>query len=306
MTRPATSALLLHATATLALGAALVAAPAAAEAADNDVVLTRFQTFDDQQFAPQGGSCANACGVVQPDSESFRLLATDLGEVFAPRFVAPAETLGEAGFAFNVMTSLSFIPNTNSYWQQGVEDQNPESTLVTGHVQMRKGLPFSFEVVGNMAYLFGSEMFTMGADVKWALNEGFYYMPDVAVRGTVNTLLGADTLNLITAGWDVSISKDFGITGVMSIAPYAGYQQLFIIGSSRLLNAYPQDPRPPQSDPNDRTRQFSPEFRFEQFNTNLNRFFLGTRLNVWIMSFMLEGAIGQNVNQFTFSLGVDF
>ena len=275
-------------------------------AGDNDVVLSRFATFNPKEFETQAKPCELACGVVKPNQKLFKGLVSDLGEVFAPRFVNPAETLGQAGFAIGFMTSWSFIQNQEEHWKLGVEDQDPSSTLFTGHLQLRKGLPFSFEVAGNMSYLFDSEMFTMGADLKWSLNEGFYYLPDVAVRGTVNTVLGAEELNLVTAGWDVSISKDFGISGVMSIAPYIGYQNLYIIGSSRLINAYPQDPRPPQFDPDDPDRQFSPEFVFEQTQVNINRFFVGTRLNVWITSFVLEGILGENVQQLTFSGGVDF
>lgn len=279
---------------------------APAWAGDNDVVLSRFATFDPKEFESPNKPCPQACGVVKPNRQLFEGLVTDLGEVFAPRFANPAETLGEAGFAVGLMTSWSFIPNNEEHWQVGVEDRDPSSTLFTGHLQLRKGLPFSFEIAGNMSYLFDSEMFTVGADLKWSLNEGLYYFPDVAVRGTVNTVLGAEELNLITAGWDVSISKDFGISGVMSIAPYIGYQNLYIIGSSRLINAYPQDPRPPQFDPDDPDRQFSPEFVFEQYQTDIHRVFLGARLNVWILSFVLEGILGNNVNQLTFSGGVDF
>lgn len=275
-------------------------------AGDNDVVLSRFATFDPKEFDSAAAPCTQACGVVRPDTQSFQSLVSDMGEVFAPRLANPAETLGQAGFAVGMMTSFSFIDADQDYWKTAVEDRDPSSSLFTGHLQVRKGLPFSFELAGNMGYLFDSEMFTMGADLKWSLNEGFYYLPDVAVRATVNTLLGGEELNLITAGGDVSVSKDFGISGVMSIAPYAGYQNLYIIGSSRLINAYPQDPRPPQFDEDNPNQQFSPEFVFEQYTTNVNRFFLGARLNVWIMSFVLEGVFGHNVNQFTFSGGVDF
>lgn len=279
--------------------ALLVSAPA--QARDNDLVLSRLSSFEP---SPCANAPQNICGVVNADQDSFNLLVTDLGEVFAPRLANPAETLGEAGFAFGAMASLSFIPADADHWQTAVEDGNPESTLLTGHVQVRKGLPFSFEVAGNMSYLGNSEMFAMGADLKWALHEGFFYMPDVAVRGSVNTILGSEYLNLITAGWDVSLSKDFGIAGTLSIAPFAGYQNLYVIGSSRLINAYPQDPRPPQTSEDGDV--FAPEFVFEQYTTSVNRFFLGARLNVWVLSFTLEGMLGNNVNQLTFSGGVDF
>lgn len=282
--------------------------PAVASARDNDLVLSRYTSFDERECVSDNGPTGEICGIVEKDTEAFQNLVVDLGEVFGSRFANPAETLGEAGFAFGVMTSLSFIPNDEEYWQDVVEDQDPGPALFTAHVQVRKGLPFSFELVGNMSYLSNSEMFAMGADLKWALHEGFTYMPDVAVRGSVNTLLGAEALNLFTAGWDISVSKDFGVAGLMSIAPYAGYQNLYIIGSSRLINAFPQDPRPPQTgDTGGQANTFAPETVFEQYNTDINRFFLGTRLNVWVLSFVLEGVISDaNVRQLTLSLGADF
>lgn len=288
--------------------AVLVSLSPAAYAGENDLVLTRFGSFDPQQFGTSAGrpACVEACGAVETDEAGFRALATDLGEVFAPRLGNPAETLGEAGFAVTFMGSLSFIPSNAEYWKKGVEDRAPDNALFSGHLQLRKGLPFSFEVAGNMSYLAGSEMFGVGADLKWALHEGFYYMPNIAVRGSVNTVLGAPELNLLTAGWDVSISKDFGLGGVLSLGPFAGYQSLYIVSSSRLLNAYPQDPRPPQFNPDDPNQEFSPEFVFGQKTTNVDRFFLGLRLNVWVLSFSLSGILGNNVNQFNFAGGMDF
>lgn len=283
--------------------ATLMVSALPAQAGENDLVLTRFG-----EFVHTSTSCPNACGRAVQDDEGFRNLARDLGQVFAPRFSAPAETLGEAGFAINLMTSLSFIDNEADYWVKGVESRNPASSLFTGHLQVRKGLPFSFEIGTDLAYLFASEMFNVGGQLKWALNEGFYYFPDVAVRGTVHTLLGSQDLNLITAGWDISVSKAFNIANVTSLTPYLGYQQLHIISSSRVLNAYPQDTRPPQFDETNNTpnETFAPEFVFEQQSQAVNRFFGGLRLNTWIMSFTLEGVYSDTVTQATLAAGVDF
>lgn len=284
-----------------AFAAMVVAAPAVA--LDNDLKLSRLAEFNPQQF---GTDCDNACGIVEPDRELFKGLVSDFGQVLAPRLANPAETLGEAGFAFNMMTSWSIVDDTEDHWI-ALEDGNAEPVFFTGHLQVRKGLPFSFEVAGNMAYLFNSEMFTLGADVKWALNEGFEYIPDLALRGTVNTLMGSRDLNLYTAGGDISVSKAFGIAGIMVVTPYLGAQGLWIIGSSRLLNAYPQDPRPPQFDdnPNPLNETFSPEFVFSQYTTNVYRFFVGTRFNVWILNLVVEGVIA-DIPQITLAGGVDF
>lgn len=287
----------------MTLAVLMTAGPATA--LENDLVLSRYAEFDPQEF----GTCTNACGIVKPNGELFEALVTDLGQVLAPRLANPAETLGEAGFAFNMMTSFSFIDEHDEHWVRAVEDRNPEPVIPTAHLQIRKGLPFSLELAGNMGYLFSSEMFTLGADVKWALNEGFYFFPDLAVRGSVNTLMGSRDMNLYTAGGDLSLSKAFGISGVMVVTPYLGYQMLFLIGSSRLLNAYPQDPRPPQFDQDTPagtgSTTFSPEFVFSQYTTNVNRFFFGARVNVWVLNFVAEGVLGP-VPQATISGGLDF
>lgn len=278
-------------------------------AGPNDLQLSRFGDF--QTIDREG--CTNTCGFVEADEAGFSALTKDLGQVFAPRLIAPSETLGQAGFAVKLMTSFSTIPHdsvtdgeTTPYWQKGMEGRSPDPVLFTSHLQVRKGLPFSFEVVGNLAYLYASEMFAMGADLRWALNEGFDYFPDVAVRGSVNTLVGAPELNLINAAWDLSASKSFGLAGVTSITPYVGYQQLYTIASTRVLNAYPQDPRPPQFSRNDANVRFAPEFVFSQRTAQANRVFLGSRLNVWILSFTLEAVFGDTVNQYTFAGGFDF
>ena len=285
---------------------ALFAVPAAA--LDNDLKLSRFAEFNPREY----GNCESACGSVRPDTELFEALVRDFGQVIAPRLANPAETLGEAGFAVNMMTSWSLIDKEDEHWKLGLEDRNPEPVFFTGHLQIRKGLPFSFEIAGNLAYVFASEMFTLGADVKWALNEGFKFIPDLALRGSVNTLMGSRDLNLYTAGGDISVSKAFGIAGILVVTPYVGAQGLWLIGSSRLLNAYPQDPRPPQfdeqqppfteDDPND---TFAPEFVFSQYTDNVYRFFVGTRVNVWILNLVVD-AVFADITQITLAGGVDF
>lgn len=286
--------------------AMVLAAPAIA--LDNDLKLSRFADFDPNQYSESGNPCVNACGTVVPNRDLFEALVSDFGQIIAPRLANPAETLGEAGFAFNMMTSWSIIDEGAEHWI-AIEDNDVEPVFFTGHLQVRKGLPFSFELAGNLAYVFASEMFTLGADVKWALNEGFQYIPDLALRGTVNTLMGARDLNLYTAGGDISISKAFGIAGIMVVTPYLGAQGLWIIGSSRLLNAYPQDPRPPQFD-NDTpsgpgSATFAPEFVFSSHTTNVYRFFGGARLNVWILNLVGEIVLA-DITQFTLAAGVDF
>ena len=94
------------------------------------------------------------------------------------------------------------------------------------------------------------------------------------------------------------MSRTYAVTDVQRSVP-----------PSRLLNAYPQGPRSPQFDQDrpagEGSRTFSPEFVFEQYDTQINRVFFGTRINVWVLNFELEGVIA-DVSQAMFSVGAEF
>lgn len=287
----------------VAFAATLLLGAGAAHAADNDIVLSRYAEFEVNDPA-----CSAACGNAVKNEDLFEALVEDFGQVMAPNFGAPSTTLGQAGFSVNLVPSLNFIDDGAEHWQRGVEDRDPPGAMFVPALEIRKGLPFSFEVAGTMSHISGSDMFTVGSQLKWALHEGFRYFPDVAVRGTVNTLTGAKQLQMVTAGWDASIGYGFPIGGVMEVTPYAGYQQLYIWGWSRLLNVRPQDPRAPQRNTNDNppNNEFNPEFVFDTYNPQVNRFFFGSRLNVWTVNLILEGTIGENVQQGTAALGMSF
>ena len=284
-------------------GLAVLLSASIAMAGPNDPRLSGYLEFNRLEVED-----SRVWGHADPDEEAFRQFGRDMGQVFAPRVLAPAETLGQAGFAVQMMTSFSSIPNNEDYWSRGLEGGTPESVLFTSHLQVRKGLPFSLEVAGNLANLASSQMFAMGADLRWALHEGYAYFPDISVRGSANTITGAPELNLVNASWDLSLSKSFGVAGVMAVTPYAGYQQLHTFASSRVLNSQPQDPRPPQTLARDGRPNlvFAPEAVFEQQHEYGNRFFVGSRMKVWFLSFTLEALFASPVNQFTFAGGVDF
>lgn len=294
--------------ATSALVVALMstAGMSAASAAPHDLQLSRFLDFEVDENADDDGG--RTWGYATGDDELFHQFAREFGQVMAPRPGAPAETLGQAGFGVKASTSLSAIPAGEEQWTTAAEGRNPAAALFTSQLQVRKGLPFSFELGGNLTHLGASQVFAMGADLRWALHEGYAYFPDIGARGSVNTVVGAPELNMVNAAWDISMSKSFGVGGVMSLTPYLGYQQLYTVASTRVLNAYPQDPRPPQtlSRDDDRDLNFAPEYVFGQETHQINRFFGGLRLNTWILSFTLEALIGEEVNQFSLNTGVEF
>ena len=294
---------------------ALLMGTSTAVANPYDLELSNLLDFEEEQL-PDDLDDDRLWGYATGDDTAFDDLTRDLGQVFAPRPTAPSETLGQAGFAIQAMTSFSLIPNEQPYWGRTMND-TPGASLFSSHFQVRKGLPFSFEVVGNLSHLARSQMFVMGADVRWALHEGYDYFPDIGVRGSANTVTGAPQLNMINASWDISASKSFGIAGVAQITPYAGYQQLYTVASTRVLNAVPQDPRPPRTrtfsyedgdtgQDREYEAQFAPEYVFGNRVHRADRFFGGLRFKTWIMSFTAEAIVGGTVQQITLAGGIDF
>ncbi len=106
---------------------------------------------------------------------------------------------------------------------------------------MRKGLPFSFEVGGSLAWLVESRMMAPTVDVRWALHEGFRYAPDFAARASLTHVIGARDLNLTTLGLDGTLSKGFGVGGVVHLAPYVGWTVMMVAASTRVVDPTPSD-----------------------------------------------------------------
>jgi hypothetical protein len=284
-------------TSAAALCVSLLALSSAALAGDKDLTLRRLAEAAPSDTVPGKFNAV-------PDLTAFRGLSKDLGLVFAPKFLAPAETLGEAGFDVGMELSLSTVDANAAHWR-ALDGGSPDNFL-TGQLHVRKGLPFSLELGGSLTHLFESEMYALGTEARLALNEGFFYLPDLAVRGTFNTVLGSSDLNLATLGFDVSISKSFGVFGVLNITPYAGYNYLTIIASSRLLDVTPEDPTPPTLDETTGELQFQPEFVFSTQTQSINRFFGGVRFLIGVLNLTFEGAFADSVQSYSGRIGFDF
>lgn len=236
-------------------------------------------------------TCDTACA-----QQHFEDLMGELGQITAPVILAPAETLGLNGFTFAFEGTVVPISHDEDFWTVPTEG-DPSSVLFIPRLHLRKGLPFSFEVGTQLAYIPESELFSIGAEIKWALNEGFHYIPDLAVRAAINHTVGAKEFELTSGGWDVSLSKAFGLGGMLALTPYAGYNMLFIHASSHVVIA-PQD---------DGT--FT-NWVFNEVNWQDNmyhRFFVGLRLTTFIFQVVAEGTFTlDGLSMFNFKLGFDY
>lgn len=282
----------------------LTAAPMAAEAGDSDFRLNAGT-----------GSGAGRRGILfdetyKPRNDLFRDFATQLGFVLAPRNASPAETLGHAGFHLGAMWSGSFVSNDQSYWQVSDRAQAGRDTagvLHTLQLDVRKGLPFSFELGVNLMWLWDSAIFAPGLEVRWALQEGFKYAPDFSVRGSVNHMVGNRDLLLTTIGLDAMLSKSFGLFGMINLCPYIGWSLIMVAATSRVIDPTPTD-----------EKDIENNFVFDEINATdriNHKLTFGLRTLVYVLNVSVQGELqmlskydtgGSGIATITTKLGLDF
>lgn len=272
---PAVKAAVIKALVGAALGLAF--ATPIAHAGDNDLVLARL-----------GNTSGNT---VIGNSTEFRSLVSELGVVFAPRLLSPADTLGFGGFQFAVDLGVTSIDSSAPYWRVRESTNQPDGAgphggglMTTVGVFARKGiwLPLpSFEVGGGLVHLMGSDLTSAQAYAKFALHEGYHDLPlpSLAVRGAVSRLMGESDLDLTIASVDVSIGKELGIGSTFNLTPYAGWNLLIIVPRSEVLDKTPQI-----------AGDLDMNFVFRaQDNILRHRLFLGSRIKYNVFSITLEG-----------------
>jgi hypothetical protein len=189
-----------------------------------------------------------------------------MGFAFAPSTMHPARTVGFGGFVLSLEAAYTTISadgatKTGSqpgaqYWHLGTQgsvdsagnystqNNSPDSILGVYTLMVRKGLPFGFELDGALGYMQNTSLWSIGADLRWALFEGFRtgvmgYLPDVAVGTGVRTMTGSSKMYLTTVGLDVELSKPFTLADEAQLTPYIGFQHLWIYGNSAVLDATP-------------------------------------------------------------------
>jgi hypothetical protein len=237
--------------------------------------------------------------------DDFAVLARTYGALVAPMHFQPASTIGQEGFEIGVETKLSFATEDASFWK-AINKNNPGDSLVassdgkysapdvfsTIQVSMRKGLPFSLEIEGVANWLVDSEIFYIGAGLRWAITEGWWFLPDISVRGHVGTIVGAAQISMINVNVDAAMSYTWGLGGIVSITPYAGYSLLVNVSSSRPLAIYAGD-------------EFTEEV-FRQKSQYISRGFVGFQLKAEYFIFDAEGEFGKDVKSLGLKIGAQF
>ncbi len=274
-----------------------------------------------------GNPAANDANGDPRAQENFRAFARTFGAALTSTTLGPPETLGHAAFAVNAELSVVQLDATRvriPTVRQADGTPGIDGALLLPSVHVRKGLPWSFELGTRVTWVEKSRMFAATGEVKWALNEGFAYLPDLGVRGHVTRLFNTPDLHLTTAGADLALGKQFAIGGMVTLTPYVGWNLVWVAAASNTVDFEPSRPRA--------SHQRSPAAAFENSNVygqlNLadnshNRFYGGIRFIGGVLQLGAEYSLSQlpripvtgeqgqfvevpDVSAFNFTVGLDF
>ncbi|MCC6872709.1 MAG: hypothetical protein IT378_00255 [Sandaracinaceae bacterium] len=196
-----------------------------------------------------GGLRRAACG----DEAAWSRLLTQFAGAMIPPLMTPAGTRGVRGIYLGFETWITGIDNEQAYWHRGVEGDGMsadtsrsrfvDGVLAWGRFNLRKGLPFGFELGTSIGHQINTTYWTLGLEVRWSLFEGFRdgvgWIPDLAVRGSVQTLVGDGEFNVTIPAVDVILSLPITIASTFEIVPFASGQWSYTFVDSELVDLTP-------------------------------------------------------------------
>lgn len=176
------------------------------------------------------------------DNSSYKLLMREVSLAIGPRMSGPGQSLGALGMDIAYEISGSGANSGADYWKKAAD--KPESTITTQMIRVRKGLPHGLQLGTVLSHISNSDMWSIGAELNISLIDGFKNVPDVGWRNSVHTVLGNKDISMVIAGSDLSLSKSFGIAGVLALQPWATYSMTFTYVSTHQMPYFANDSTP--------------------------------------------------------------
>lgn len=230
------------------------ALPGIASAQRMDLALSRLRIAADDASpeCPRSFGAGLSRDFCQDDA-AWRSLATQFAGAMIPPILLPGHTRGMRGIYVGLESFITGIDSGEEYWARGTEGDDRaaernrfvDGVLAWNRLNVRKGLPFGFELGTNVGFLVNTAYWTMGLEVRWSLLEGLRlentsaYLPSVSVRGAVQTLVGDSELNITVPSVDVTIGERIIVGDTVEISPYVGGQVAFVFADTELVDLTP-------------------------------------------------------------------
>jgi hypothetical protein len=245
---------------------ALRAAPARGEPLDLD--LARLGAPSASVWLAIAGRTAPPAALSPADAERlaadararFAVLSSEAALALSSALLQPASTTGYAGFDVDVEAAYVAVhpgaamgtatfPSPGDPSQTAFGPRSPWQTqslvpheLFLPSFHVRKALPMSFELGGRVVYVSQSSWYAAQLEAKWALNEGFHVLPDVAIRAAHTEVFGVRYWNLGATELDLAVSRRWGVNGVTSVTPYLAARYTFVRASTDVMDFAPPPP----------------------------------------------------------------
>lgn len=225
---------------------------------------------------------------------NFRIFARELGAALTSINLMPPSTLGHNGFS--VSGELSVVNFKATQFLMPTESAFSGPMLMPS-LHVRKGLPFSFELGVRAGWLEKSKMGVATVEGKWAINEGFTYLPDIGVRAHATRLFNTRDFDLTATGLDLGVGKRFAIAGMITLAPYIGWNLVWVGAFSNTIDFNPG--RSYQDSVRTPTAQLQDTGVYDEVklgSNSHNRFYGGLRFAAGVVQIGLElsySALGQ-------------
>jgi len=165
----------------------------------------------------------------------FAIFSRTFAAALTSANLAPPTTLGHSGLAVSPGLSVVMLQTGDANFKLPTAEPI-RSPLLIPSVHLRKGLPASFEFGSRVAWVERSRMLAVTAELKWALSEGFAYLPELGVRASGTRLVNARDFDLTTAGLDVALGKRFALGGIVTLSPYAGWNLCWTTAWSNMVD----------------------------------------------------------------------
>ena len=209
-----------------------------------------------KSFQPDLGAFLVTCtsGNCDPiDIKGFKDFSAQLASALMARFPGPIATLGSQRLEVNYTVGLSELDRGRDCFTADETTgrpavfSDPSKLLTVGQIQVRKGIPHGLQLGGSLTQVFNSNLWDLGVQFTWTPLEGIRKSPDLGIQLQAGTVLGASDLILVHAGAAVILSRAFNVAGLFSLAPFVGYQFMYVSTSTHLTGAYRQDQTQPTS-----------------------------------------------------------
>lgn len=185
------------------------------------------------------------------NASDYEIVLRELALGIANKPMMPAETLGISGFEVLVSSTIAFSSTAEPEfgepgpWGAVHEDEAPTGALVVPRIEVRKGLPMSIDVGGQVGWVAVSRQTVVGGYGRWAPLEGYRQAPDVSFQLGYTGYVGNDQLEMGVMDFAATISYTLAFgrykdINTASFAPYIGAGRLYIHAEPR-LDAQTQD-----------------------------------------------------------------